>query len=100
VSERLINVNGREVDKAKLLVALHNNTGPLGLGILHDIGRDLTLAEAERDLEALSWRFEFDYYRGRPLKVYADGGEIRNGGLYDRDAGEGAFDRAVAEACS
>lgn len=38
-------------------------------------------------------------FRGRPLKIRARDGEInkRDIELYDQDAGEGAFERAVAE---
>ena len=85
--------NGIEVDAAKLLSALHNGTQPLGMGHLHDIGH-LSVTGAESVLK-VTGRFEFDYLLyGRPLKVYARDGVV-DGRLYDRDAGPGAFARAV-----
>jgi hypothetical protein len=95
-----VTVDGKEVDAAKFLAALHNHTSAVGMGVLHDIGRSLTVGEARADLSEMK-RFSFDYYRGRPLKVSADDNGVvyefaRD--LFDRDAGKGQFDRALAEA--
>ena len=93
-------VDGKELDAAKFLAALHNNTRAQGLGLLHDICRDLTPDEAKQILLD-EGAFSFDYLLGRPLKTAADNdGVIFPGSRYgyDRDAGDGAFDRAITEA--
>lgn len=95
-----IDISG--IDPGALLAALHNGTRPLGLGRLHDIGRDMTPDEARAELK--DWptqsggRYRFDYFHGRPLKVSFDDKILRGVGLYDRDAGDGACARAVAKA--
>lgn len=97
-----VTVDGVEIDAAALLAALHNNTRAIGMGVLHDLGRPMTQAEAESIL-ADKKRFNFDYICGRPIKVFAeDDGSIGEHArrLYDRDAGSGAFDRALSEALS
>lgn len=96
---KTVTVNGTVVDAAQLLAALHRNTQAMGLGVIHDRG-DLSVAAAHQILMAEE-RFNFDYVFGRPIKVRADpDGAIdeRSRELYDRDAGKGAFDRALAEA--
>lgn len=92
-------VDGVKVDAAAMLVALHDNTRAIGLGVLHDLRRGLTREEASKVLADMD-RFRFDYFAGRPLKTCADSnGDIGNSRMsYDRDAGRGAFDDAVAEA--
>lgn len=82
------------IDKAELLAALHNGTRALGMGILHDICRDMTKEEAARIL-AETGQTRFDYLLGRPLKVDIGGDEMF-AGLYDRDAGDGAAERIVS----
>lgn len=104
----MVNIAG--LDKAAVLAALHNGTRALGMGVLHDIGRDLTVEEArfcieERgdDVKAMfgdvagrsNDGIYFDYLLGRPLKVDIGGDEF-DPSLYDRDAGEGAAERAIA----
>jgi hypothetical protein len=102
VKQKTVIVDDKEVDAAKFLAALHNNTRALGLGKLQDIKRPLTQAEAAADLAEMDG-FNFDYYRGRPLKTGC-GHEPNviltetSRRLYDRDAGDGQFDKAIAEA--
>lgn len=110
---KTVKVDDVEVDAAKLLKALHDNTRALGMGALHDIGRALTLEEAaaalDDDTNDIGQRkigarhfFSFDYYRGRPIKINASrDGRISSESarrLYDRDAGQGSFDRALKQA--
>lgn len=96
---KIVTVDGVKVDAAAMLAALHNNTRALGLGALHDIGRRMTRDEAAKHVEGDS--FYFDYFCGRPLKVHAEkDGSIdeHSRRLYDRDAGDGSFARALSEA--
>lgn len=93
-----IKANGKVVSRAALLAALHNNTRAIGMGQMHDLGRDMTREEAEKVLEDREGVFAFDYLLGRPLKVFEKDGAVQRSDLYDRDAGRGAFDRAVEEA--
>lgn len=102
-----VRVGGQDVDAARLLAALHNHTKAFGWGLLQDVGRDLTLQEAAEDLVKLGITsaedFRFDYYRGRPLKVSTDSNGVMQAHcerLFDRDAGEGSYRRAVKAALS
>ena len=96
----LAKVGGQDVPRDALLAALHNHTRSVGLGVLQDIGRDLTRTEARSLLEQRNGSFNFDYLLGRPLKVQEYNGAIddRSENLYERDAGRGAFRRAVEDA--
>jgi hypothetical protein len=95
------------LDPAVLLKHLHNGTHSIGMGVMHDLMREITTEEARADFEAMrqkaagygdTW-FKFDYYHGRPLKVtFFPDGEVKGWQLYDRDAGAGKFARAVAAA--
>ena len=95
--------------KNEVLAALHNGTCAMGMGMLHDIGRDMTADEAAK---VLGWgddisrmvdqdgthiapanynsdkRLYFDYVQGRPLKSDITG-DRWDPSLYDRDAGNG-----------
>lgn len=93
MNEDKIDVRG--IDKAALLAALHNNTRALGLGMLHDLGRDITPDEVRKEMGHSPWRF-VDYYHGRPIKVAIGDDEI-SPRLYDRDAGEGKLAMIVNE---
>lgn len=85
MSNDRIDITG--IDKAELLAALHNGTRALGMGVLHDIGRNMTKEEAAQFVGP-DQPTRFDYFFGRPLKVDIGGDELYVG-LYDRDAGEG-----------
>lgn len=94
--DNVIDITG--IDLAQLLVALYHGTRAVGLGVLHD-RPDFDLADAN---EALAYarshdgkRIYFDYLAGRPLKLGILGNELSGARLYDRDAGEGACQRAV-----
>lgn len=94
------------LDKAAVLAALHNGTRAVGMGVVHDIGRDMTVEEARGFLEAgrdtrrmfgdpsNQPKLYFDYLKGRPLKVDISGDEF-DPRLYDRDAAPGAAQRAI-----
>ncbi len=94
-----IRVRDMDIPAAKLLAALHNNTLPIGLGMIH-ARSNMTEADAEAYLKECDGRFSFDYVHGRPIKVRAPNGIVDNHDItrYERDAGPGAFARAVAEA--
>lgn len=82
------------IDKAELLVSLHENATPTGLGWLHPHAfESLTKEEAESALKECT---QFDYFRGRPLKVDLSSDRV-DPRLYDRDAGQGAFARIVEQ---
>jgi hypothetical protein len=93
----MVNIKG--LDKAKVLAALHNGTSCQGMGVLHNIGT-CSVEQAAKDIEERN-RFNaksalrFDYYHGRPLKCDIGGDEF-NPVAYDRDAGAGAAERAIA----
>lgn len=102
-----IDISG--IDKAELLAALYNEARPLGLGYLH---YDPTPMTREQALEIMEkgddhaqmfssmvrgrGNLYFDYVKGRPLKVNLEGDTLSTH-LYDRDQGEGAAARVVAE---
>ena len=99
-TETEIDISG--LSKAAVLAALHNHTRAMGMGILHDLGRDITEAEAQevidRDVDDIGMprksALRFDYFLGRPLKVNLEGDSF-DPWLYDRDAGEGMARRAI-----
>lgn len=86
----MVDIKG--LNKAEVLAALYNNSKPLGLGFFHFDAKDMTVAEAE---EILKQTTDFDYLKGRVMKVNlsSDGGFEE--WLYDRDNGNGAAQRAV-----
>lgn len=95
------------IDKGALIAALYNGTRSLGMGVLHDLRRDMTRDEGNElagDRNAIGGRIRFDYIYGRPIKVVihvdADGSwrELEREDLYDRDACQGACARAVERA--
>ena len=85
-------VNIAGLDKALVLAALYNAAKAQGLGFLHFTPQDMTRDEAAALLESSKY---FDYLNGRVMKVAIDGDELRVG-LYDRDNGAGAAERAIA----
>lgn len=80
---------GNMVDAAELLAALYNASVPQGMGALHFTPEPMTVDEAQREIDERG-RFDFDYLKGRVLKVWERDGEV-DGRLYDRDLGDGAF---------
>lgn len=95
------------LDVFELVAALHNGTRPLGMGVFNARG-PMTATEVRAEDPDRAARTKtrdgiyFDYYHGRPLKtrIVADGDALTVPGtwLYDRDAGDGAFVRAVTSA--
>lgn len=87
-----MNIDIEGLTKAQVLKALHDGTRAIGMGMLHDLGRDMTLEEAERLTRGDLY---FDYVSGRPLKVDLNGDSF-DPRLYDRDAGEGRAEAVVS----
>jgi hypothetical protein len=95
-----MDIDIKGVCRAKLLAALHNNTRPQGMGVLRDLGRNMTEQEAQSILDAYPTGFDvvwFDYVHGRPVKVGFKGDVLVRADLYDRDApgGAGSAERIV-----
>lgn len=80
------------IDKAELLAALYNHSRPLGMGILNYDPKDMTKEEAKEILDTS--RTDFDYLKGRVMKVNIKGDELRTD-LYNRDNGQGAAEAIV-----
>jgi hypothetical protein len=101
----MIDITG--VDRVELLRCLHNKTQALGMGVLHDIGRDMTYAEAKTIWEYMSGTKDgagdadaevfFDYIYGRPIKVRIFKDILESEDLYDRDTYSGACQDIVDE---
>lgn len=91
---------GDRVDGAKLLMELINGTEPLGIGkVVAAAALPFTLDDAQEILSGMD-EFTFDYMLGRPLKMSSKRRVIdeRAVRMYDRDAGQGAFYKAVERA--
>lgn len=100
-----IDISG--IDKAELLAALYNNSGPRGMGFFRAKTEEMTVEQARKELSdgddhvkdfgyGIGGRpLYFDYLHGRPLKVNLAGDSMR-GALYDRDNGHGAAKRIVS----
>jgi len=85
--------DGREV--------LYNGTQPIGMGLIRAMDAPVVMTEGKaREILDKRGSFSFDYLGGRPLKVRAREGVINATSVrcYDRDAGEGAFERAIQKA--
>ena len=82
----------KQYDKAEVLAALYNHSKPQGMGVLHYDSANMTKKEAQ---ECLKEYQDFDYLKGRIMKVDLSGDEL-DPCLYDRDNGEGAAERAIA----
>ena len=81
--------------KGKVLAALYNASKPQGMGMLQYDPTPMTDDEADTII-CLNPGQYFDYLKGRIMKVDLSG-NILNPWLYDRDNGEGAAARALAE---
>lgn len=86
----MIDIKG--LNKAEVLAALYNNSKPQGLGFLHFDPKEMTVAEAE---EILKQTTDFDYLKGRVMKVDLSSDDGFEEWLYDRDNGNGAAQRAI-----
>lgn len=85
------------IDKAAVLVALYNCARVQGLGVLQAKTGGMSIDEARAELAAAGDRLYFDYLHGRVMKV-ALHGDTFSPGLYDRDNGHGAAQRALEAA--
>lgn len=88
-----IDISG--MDKAAVLAALYNRARVQGMGFLQAQPGDMPLDEANIVLK--NEGPYFDYLRGRVMKVNLKGDSLRVG-LYDRDNGKGAAERALRDA--
>lgn len=86
-----INLKTLGISRETALVRLFNNSRPLGLGYLQPWREPMTESEARKRLEVSA---DCDYVRGRVIKVDFSTDELFLG-LYDRDNGEGAGERAL-----
>ncbi len=80
-------------DKAEVLVKLYNASKPQGMGLLHYKAKDMTKQEAQTLLD--QGQSYFDYLNGRVLKIDLSGDTL-DPWLYDRDNGQGAAEKALA----
>lgn len=85
-------MNIKNMNKAKILAALYNNSKPQGMGFLQANSRDMTEDEAKELLD--SGKTHFDYLFGRVMKINLNGDELCTAS-YDRDLGKGACERIV-----
>ncbi len=81
------------LNKADVLAALYNASKPQGMGFMHYDPKPMTREEAEGLLKRTT---DFDYLKGRVMKVNLSGDELDTWS-YDRDNGQGAAERAIAE---
>lgn len=89
----MANVNIAGLSKGIVLQALFNASKQQGLGLLQAEGaKPMTLDDAN---EFTKISLNFDYLRGRVLKVDISGDEFGSWS-YDRDNGAGAAERAIA----
>ena len=88
-----MNIQG--LDKGAILAALYNASKPQGLGALFASSETMTAQQAHALLDANGTRF--DYLRGRVMKVDVGPDDLWLG-LYDRDNGDGAGERAIRAA--
>jgi len=77
-------MNIKDMNKAKILAALYNNSRPLGMGFLQATPEDMTEDEAQALLN--EGQAYFDYLKGRVMKVDLSKDELFTG-LYNRDNG-------------
>lgn len=85
----IINIKG--ISKGKVLAALYNNSKPQGLGLSYFTPENMTEDEAD---EILELETQFDYLKGRVLKVDLSGDNF-DSRLYDEDLGEGSAQRVI-----
>lgn len=87
----MISLEGK--DKAAVLATLYNAARPQGMGFMHYTPEPMTRDQAA---ELLKTQHYFDYVQGRVMKIDLGGNEL-NPWLYDRDYGNGAAERALAD---
>lgn len=88
-------INIKNLPKADVLMALFNATHQQGLGFSDTLGsRQMTLDDAKKIIA--SGITDFDYLRGRVMKVNLSGDEF-DPFLFDRDNYDGAAQDAIAK---
>lgn len=80
-------------DPAFVLAAVYNGSRPQGLGVLHATSEVMTVEQAKEILANVPTTY-FDYLQGRVLKIDVANPDPR---LYERDLGQGAFERALQQ---
>lgn len=78
--------------KAQVLCALYNASKPQGMGFMHYQSGDMEISEAE---ELLTRTQDFDYLKGRVMKLDLSRDNQFDEWGYDRDNGRGAAQKAV-----
>ena len=89
------NINISKMNKCEVLAKLFNASKAQGMGFLqagHD--QPMSVQEAEKHLDDAG-DGRFDYLNGRVMKVDVSGDSL-DPRRYDRDNGEGAAERALA----
>jgi hypothetical protein len=86
----MINIEG--LKKAEVLKILYNNFRPLGMGFFHAENKDMTTEEASKILESQT---DFDYLKGRVMKIDLSSDKEFEEWLYDRDNGKGSAERCI-----
>lgn len=91
-----IDISG--LDKAELLRRLFNASRPLGLGFLQPHEAEMSHEEAQE----LCYKYaqlnaQFDYIRGRVIKVKFQGNTLKYARSYDRDNGQGRCAAIVSQ---
>lgn len=84
-------VNIKDLDKAKVLLELYNNSQQQGLGVFAP-KVDLSLEDCRKLLESQT---DFDYLHGKVMKVDLSSDEEFDEWLYDRDNGDGKAQEVV-----
>lgn len=87
-------INIDRLPKYKVLQALFNNSKPLGMGFYQSWGEPMSDDEAKTLLQEDT---DFDYVRGRVMKVDLENDIEFDERLYDRNNGEGAAEAVIAE---
>ena len=104
MAEEIVDITG--LDRGAVLAALYNNTHAPGLGVLHYSAAGMSVEEAtelleerwERTIDGQPLVAGFDYLHGRVMKIAIPhtGNELNTWG-YDRDNGEGAVAKIIAD---
>jgi len=101
MAEEIVDITG--LDRGAVLAALYNNTHAPGLGVLHYSVAGMSVEEATELLEErwdVGIEAYFDYLHGRVMKIAIPHKRIRSilkTWGYDRDNGEGAVAKIIAD---
>ena len=82
-----------DLDKSSVLAALYNASKPQGMGFIDYDSTPMTKEEAEKILRGQT---DFDYLKGRVMKVNLSGDSFNPSG-FDRDNGEGVAQEAISQ---